>query len=105
MVSALNKLEGVKCNDPEGAMYCFPSITLPQRVWDLAAQQNRSPEYIYCLELLESTGIVVVPGKGFQQREGTSHFRTTFLPSLEQIQSVAEKLTTFHAAFLQKYRD
>jgi alanine transaminase len=75
MVDGLNRLEGVTCTDPEGALYCFPTVTLPKKVWDLAHKSHRSPEFIYCLELLEATGIVVVPGKGFQQKDGTSHFR------------------------------
>lgn len=29
----------------------------------------------FCLKLLEETGICVVPGSGFGQREGTFHFR------------------------------
>ena len=34
----------------------------------------------YCMQVLENTGLVVVPGSGFQQMPGTFHFRTTFLP-------------------------
>ena len=30
-VSALNELEGVTCNQAQGAMYAFPSITLPPK--------------------------------------------------------------------------
>lgn len=29
----------------------------------------------FCMKLLEETGICVVPGSGFGQREGTFHFR------------------------------
>lgn len=29
----------------------------------------------FCLKLLEETGICVVPGSGFGQKEGTFHFR------------------------------
>lgn len=32
----------------------------------------------YCMKLLEETGICVVPGSGFGQREGTYHFRYRF---------------------------
>lgn len=32
----------------------------------------------YCMKLLEETGICVVPGSGFGQREGTYHFRYSF---------------------------
>jgi len=31
---------------------------------------------MYCYELLEETGICVVPGSGFGQRQGTYHFRS-----------------------------
>lgn len=30
---------------------------------------------MYCFDLLESTGICVVPGSGFGQQPGTYHFR------------------------------
>ena len=33
------------------------------------------PDAMYCFQLLEETGICVVPGSGFGQREGTHHFR------------------------------
>ena len=34
-----------------------------------------APDMFFCLRLLEETGICVVPGSGFGQREGTYHFR------------------------------
>ena len=40
----------------------------------------------YCLDLLEATGLCVVPGSGFGQLPGTHHFRTTILPETAQIQ-------------------
>jgi len=30
---------------------------------------------MYCCQLLEETGICVVPGSGFGQKDGTYHFR------------------------------
>jgi alanine transaminase len=63
-----------------------------------------APDALYCMKLLESTGIVVVPGSGFGQVEGTWHFRTTFLPSEEDIGGVVERLSKFHAEFMDKYR-
>lgn len=36
---------------------------------------NMAPDMFYCMKLLEETGICVVPGSGFGQREGTYHFR------------------------------
>ena len=48
----------------------------------IAAAKARGvePDFLYCEELLDTTGICTVPGSGFGQEEGTYHFRTTFLP-------------------------
>ncbi len=35
--------------------------------------------------MLLNTGIVVVPGSGFGQEDGTFHFRTTILPKEDDI--------------------
>jgi len=34
---------------------------------------------MYCYQLLEETGICVVPGSGFGQKKGTHHFRCSIL--------------------------
>jgi aspartate/methionine/tyrosine aminotransferase len=55
--------------------------------------------------MLDATGICVVPGSGFGQRDGTYHFRTTFLPQENQIEQATQRLTKFHQDFMNKYRD
>ena len=57
------------------------------------------------MKLLEGTGIVVVPGSGFGQKEGTWHFRTTFLPAEADIEGVVAKISAFHAEFMDAYRN
>ena len=57
----------------------------------------------YCLELLDATGICVVPGSGFGQKDGTWHFRTTFLPPEGDMDNVIERFSAFHKAFMAKY--
>lgn len=42
-------------------VYC--RITLPAAVHEAAAAKGKPADYLYCSELLEQTGIVVVPGK------------------------------------------
>jgi alanine transaminase len=103
MAESLNALEGVSCVKPQGAMYLFPSITLPAQAVAAAARLSMAPDAFYSLKLLEGTGLVTVPGSGFGQRNGTWHFRTTFLPAEKQIDQVVEKLGGFHSAFLAKY--
>lgn len=102
--AALNKLEGVTCNPAEGAMYVFPQVKLPMSAIAAAEEAGQVPDTFYCLQLLEATGIATVPGSGFKQKDGTFHFRTTFLPSDEEMDLVVERITTFHTNFMKKYR-
>ena len=88
VAAALDALEGVSCVRPQGAMYLFPSITLPDAAVKAASRQSMAPDAFYALRLLEGTGLVTVPGSGFGQKNGTWHFRTTFLPAEKQIDNV-----------------
>mmetsp|Transcript_20901 Transcript_20901/g.37247 ORF Transcript_20901/g.37247 Transcript_20901/m.37247 type:complete len:538 (+) Transcript_20901:265-1878(+) len=103
LVDALNSLEGVSCNPVEGALYAFPSIKLPPGAMQAAKRLGKSPDTYYCLRLLEETGVVVVPGSGFGQEEGTFHFRTTIVPPLDKIEEVAERMEVFHKKFLEDH--
>lgn len=95
-----NEAPGISCNPVQGAMYSFPRVQLPPRAveraqvrrgggaagWAVVARHlslmtacsqelGLAPDMFFCLRLLEETGICVVPGSGFGQREGTYHFR------------------------------
>jgi len=104
LVAGLNSLEGVSCNEAQGAMYAFPQITLPPKAIAAAEDAGKVPDTFYALALLEQTGIVVVPGSGFGQVEGTWHFRTTFLPPEDEMDSVVKRMTAFHEEFMAKYK-
>ncbi|XP_059579643.1 alanine aminotransferase 1 isoform X2 [Alligator mississippiensis] len=99
----LNRAPGIRCNPVQGAMYAFPRIDLPARAVRQAQDQGMAPDMFFCLKLLEETGICVVPGSGFGQREGTYHFRMTILPPTEKLQTLLEKLSWFHSKFTQDY--
>lgn len=105
VAATLNSLEGVSCNPSEGAMYCFPTITIPKKAVEEAKKQNVAPDLYYCLQLLDNTGICVVPGSGFGQREGTWHLRTTFLPLEDKLEPVLEKMKVFHAEFMKNTKN
>ncbi|CAF3537741.1 unnamed protein product [Rotaria socialis] len=105
LVSKLfNSVEGVKCNAVMGAMYAFPRIELPEKVINHAKSKNMAPDAFYCFQLLEKTGICVVPGSGFKQKPGTHHFRTTILPPVDQMADMVEKFRTFHMEFLREWK-
>lgn len=117
LYKALNELEGITCNEPEGALYCMPRIRLSKKVLEVglniptllillamparglflhkrlcellagtklpletsisicdtqwtvqeAEKIGKAPDFLYCKELLDNTGIVTVPGSGFRQ--------------------------------------
>jgi len=103
VAAALDALEGVSCVRPQGAMYLFPQIKLPTGAIKAAKKAKLAPDAFYSLRLLESTGLVTVPGSGFGQVNGTFHFRTTFLPPEDQIEAVTKRLAGFHDGFLATY--
>ena len=104
LVTAFRALEGASCEALEGALYAFPRISLPPRAVAAARAAGKVPDAFYCLALLDATGIVVVPGSGFGQKEGTWHFRSTILPPEERFDEVVAQLAAFHAGFMDKYR-
>lgn len=105
MTDVFNGLEGITCNETEGAMYSFPRLHLPRRAQEAARAAGKTPDTFYCLELLEETGIVTVPGSGFGEREGAFHLRTTILPPESVIGTFVDSLRTFHKGFMDRYRD
>lgn len=98
LAEGLNAIEGVSVDIPQGAMYAFVKFTLPSKGPGADAKQDEE----YCLQLLEKTGICVVPGSGFGQQPGTMHFRITFLPSKTQLEKLVIKYKRFHEEYINK---
>lgn len=103
ITAAFNELEGIDCQEVNGAMYSFPQITLPPAFMAEAKRQGKSPDVLYCLELLDETGLSCVPGSGFQQAPGTFHFRTTILPPEDQFDKIISLFSSFHQNFMKRY--
>jgi alanine transaminase len=102
LYTAFQKMEGVTCNEPMGAMYLFPQIQLPQSAGEAAqAAGFDQVDEFYCMELLNDKGICVIPGSGFGQQPNTLHFRTTFLAPGDD---VGDMLVDFHRKFMAKYK-
>ncbi|EAS35912.3 alanine aminotransferase [Coccidioides immitis RS] len=101
LYEAFKQMEGVECQEPTGAMYLFPSITLPQKAIAAAEAAGRHPDEFYSLRLLDATGVCIVPGSGFGQKPGTYHFRTTFLaPGTDWV----NRIVAFHKKFMDEFR-
>ncbi|EPB77692.1 aminotransferase, class I/II [Ancylostoma ceylanicum] len=101
---AYGSIEGIRCNEVQGAMYAFPQIQIPQKAIEKARSLNQEPDFFYAMQLLESTGVCIVPGSGFGQKEGTYHFRTTILPQPELMKDMLNRFKSFHTKFLQEYK-
>lgn len=103
VTETFNSIPGITCNTVQGAMYAFPRIHLPKKAIDAAKVKGQAPDAFYCYNLLEETGICVVPGSGFGQVEGTYHFRTTILPPVEKLGEMLARFRDFHVRFMDKY--
>lgn len=101
MAARFNKLPGVSCAEAPGALYLFPQLHLPPAAIKAAEEAGKRPDDFYCMALLNETGICAVPGSGFGQKEGESHFRLTCLSSA--VDEYMGKFEKFQREFWTKY--
>jgi aspartate aminotransferase len=80
IVSGLNSLPGISCQNPQGAFYVFPNI----RELGLSAQQAADL-------FLEKAGVATLPGTAFGQH-GEGYLRFCYANSLDNIQLALEKI-------------
>jgi alanine transaminase len=99
----LDSIPGFSCQPAQGAMYCFPKVELPEGAIRAANAEGVSPDTMYAISLLQRTGICVVPASGFGQKEGRFGFRTTFLPSEEEMARSVDQIRQHHEEFCAKY--
>jgi alanine-synthesizing transaminase len=91
-VEMMNAIPGISCVPPEGAFYAFPRL------------QNVADDVHFVTELLKETGVVVVPGSGFGQVPGTSHFRIVFLPPENVLEKAYKAIGEFTGRYHAKYK-
>jgi alanine transaminase len=103
LVDGLNTIPGIKSNPIEGAMYAFPQIQIPEKYKLLAEKKGVHPDFLWCMELLENERVVVVPGSGFEQEPGTSHFRTTILPTEKEMADVVDRVRRHQTRINEEY--
>ncbi|CAK7894603.1 hypothetical protein CAAN1_02S04896 [[Candida] anglica] len=105
LYDAFVAMDDITCNKPAGAMYLFPRLHFsPEQYPELFTESEEAgipPDDVYCIKLLEKTGICCVPGSGFGQVPGTYHLRTTFLPPGKEWVARWEK---FHQEFVKHYK-
>ena len=82
-VSILNAVPGVHCVSPQAAFYAFPRL-------DIARSDTE-----FVLDLIRETGVIVVPGEGFGQAQGSRHFRLVFLPPEDTLRDALHQIGEF----------
>jgi aspartate aminotransferase len=82
----LDAIPGISCRKVEGAFYLFADVT--------AVLQRRTlgDDVAFCEQLLEATGVALVPGSAF----GAPGFvRISFAASLETLHAAVERIRQF----------
>jgi alanine-synthesizing transaminase len=88
----LNKIDGVSCTRPKGALYLFPKL-------DTERFHVRDDEQ-FVLDFLLAEKVLMVQGTGFHWPK-PDHFRVVFLPHVEQIHESMGRLERFLASYRQ----
>lgn len=104
VADTFNSFEGFSCQIVQGAMYAFPRLELPEKAIEKAKSLGKQPDVFYAFQLLEQTGICIVPGTGFGQKPGTYHFRTTILPQPDKLKEMMQTFRKFHENFVAEYK-
>nr|ALB24939.1 alanine aminotransferase [Pseudokeronopsis rubra] len=104
LTATFNKMERTSCSEIQGAMYGFPRIHLTQSAIKAAKEQGVQPDFFYCMQMVNETGIMTVPGSGFGQRDGEFHYRITNLVSpTSEMRATLDRLEAFNSEFYAKY--
>ncbi|WP_211320345.1 aminotransferase A [Tumebacillus permanentifrigoris] len=74
---------GLACEKPEGAFYLFPSV-----------QEFGLPSFEFCLRMLETEKLAVVPGDAFSDY-GEGYIRLSYAYSMEALQEALDRMERF----------
>ena len=85
LLDALNRIDGVHCEDCDGAFYAFPSFKdIIERMPDIRDDVDLASW------LLETAGVGLVPGTAFG---APGHLRLSYATSMENLQTCVRKIT------------
>jgi Aspartate/tyrosine/aromatic aminotransferase len=82
----LNKIDGVSCVEPRGALYCFPRLDTELFGID--------DDEAFVIDLLRATKILVSHGTGFNWF-APDHFRLVALPEVDQLTNAIERIADY----------
>lgn len=104
LTKTFNEMENVSAQPIQGAMYGFAKVEFSEKAIQAATAKGMTVDSMYCLDMVNQTGIMTVPGSGFGQVEGTYHFRMTNLVCPTSVMATTlESLRKFNSKFHAKY--
>ena len=86
IVEALNAINGISCNWPDGAFYVYPNLR------DLLNARHLANPSSLVLQLLHEAKVAVVSGEGFGTQD---HIRISYATSMEQLEKGTNRLAQF----------
>lgn len=90
--NALNKIDGLSCVKPMGALYAFPKV-------DIAKFGVKDDERMM-LDLLREEKILLVHGRAFNWPK-PDHFRVVFLPHKDELEPAMQRIERFFSQYKQ----
>merc|ERR1712086_57607 len=91
----LNDMEGMESQPIEGATYAFPKLIIKGYVMKKAISFATPADQTYCLELVNRTGVVTIPGSSFGQRPGHFHFMMSLLHDETTLNKALDRVERF----------
>lgn len=67
LTDTFNRMENVSSQNIEGSMYGFPKVEFSDKAIAAAAAKGLPADGLYCMGMVNETGIMTVPGSGFGQ--------------------------------------
>lgn len=93
VVSMLNQAKGIKCPNPDGAFYVYPSCA--GTIGKVAPSgRTINDDEGFAAELLESEGVAVVHGAAFGQ---SPYFRISYAAPEDVLEKACERIQRFCA--------
>ncbi|XP_062284845.1 alanine aminotransferase 2-like isoform X1 [Scomber scombrus] len=102
-LEVLNSLPGFCCQPVEGGAFAFPRVHLPPKAIQKAKEVGMQPDTFYCMRLLEEAGVLVSPGYEFGQKEGTHHIRFCIMTTVDTMEELLRRLSSFHTQFMKDF--
>ena len=87
VLQRLQKIEGLRCQKPQGAFYAFVNV---RSIVESSARFRDVDEWVK--GLLEEELVAVVPGSGFGSPD---HIRISYATSMEQLEKAMDRIERF----------